>query len=108
MKGMVTGGAGECKSELIALCEQYCGEEDWQPHVDVLYKMAHKPVRRKVEHPFGNIGGVEEISIGEKFNNEGPPMGNWSLLYSQESPRIIDGLPCECQLIAFNSFCFPL
>ena len=49
--------------------------------------------------------GIEDLCKGDESDNEGPLVGNRSPKYPQGSPLIADGLPSECQLISFSSFC---
>ena len=98
----------ECKTELIALCEQYCAEQGWRPPSDVVYKKIHKPASRKVDHPSAQVWDAEDLSSGDESDSEGPPMGSRSPTYPRESPLTVDALPRECQLISFNSFGSPL
>ena len=84
----------------MALCEQFYVEEGWWPPSGVVYKKAHKVARRKVDHPSARIWDADDLSSEDESDSEGPPMGNRS---PRESPSIVDGLPCECKLISFNS-----
>ena len=90
----------ECKAKLTALCEQYCVKEGWPPPLGVVYRKAHKSVRRKVDHPFDKIWDADDLSSGDKSDSEGPPMSSRS---PRESPSTVDGLPYKCKLISFNS-----
>ena len=66
-----------------------------RPHSGVVYKKAHKAMRRKVDHPFARIWDVDDLSSGVESDSEGPPMNNRS---PRDSPSTVDGLPREWKL----------
>ena len=66
----------ECKSELMALCEQYYARQGWRAPSDMVYKKAHKAVRHKVDHPSAKIWDADDLSNGDESDSEGPSMGN--------------------------------
>ena len=90
----------EFKAELKALREQYCAKEGWRPPSGMVYKKAHKPARRKVDHPSARIWDVNDLRSGNESHSDGPPMSSRS---ARESPSTVDGLPRECKPISFNS-----
>ena len=77
----------ECKAELTTLCKQYYAQEGWRPPSGVVYKKAHKAARRKVDHPSARIWDAGDLSSGDEFDSEGPPMSNRS---PQDSPSPMD------------------
>ena len=72
----------------MALCEQYCAEQGWWAPSNVVYKKAHKPTRRKVDHPSTKIWDTNDLNSGDESHSEGPPMGSrsdiecWYVLWS--------------------------
>ena len=48
-----------------------------------------------MDHPSARIWDVDDLSNGDEFDSEGPPMSNRS---SRDSPSTVDGLPHECKL----------
>ena len=44
----------------------------------MVYKKAHKPARRKVDHPSAKIWDVDDLSSGDESHSEGPPMSSRS------------------------------
>ena len=95
----------ECKAKLIDLCEQYCAEQGWRLPSDVVYRRNHKLASRKVDHLFAKIWDTEDLSSGEETNSDDQAMSSRYPTYEKGSPVTVDGLPRECKLIPFNSYC---
>ena len=94
----------ECKAKIMALCKQCYVEQGWRPPLGVVYKKVPEPTRCKVDHRSARIWDADDLSNGDDSHSEGQPMGSWS---PRESPLNVDGLPCESELISFNSFSSP-